>query len=367
MDPMTASTSYTVLEKKYRGFGAPTVRIEVDGVDIIQKKGAVAANITVDLTNGFSASGCAFDIVDEYQPKNTAFRSKGPLGALQLGAKVKLALGYIVTETVFCGYVAEVEYIFDNEDRTPYIHVECMDVKGLLMKTQRLEIMENKKLSEAISDLFSSQPVSAYTEGKQVDILSSKKEMQPMAHENDYQFAVRCARYTGCEFFVIQGKVYFRKPPMLSAPILSLSPKSGIVSFKLSLRQSSLFKNAEVVGINPEDDKQVSGKAGISGKFSKGSTSSRMLGSTTKVFFDHNVTSASDANARAKTLVEGAQNDFGRLECKTVGLPELVPGRSVRISGLMPEADVTCYILDVRHMLDESGFFTKLEARISKL
>ena len=136
MDLMTASTTGALLEKKYRSFAAPTVRIEVEKKDITAKYGAGISNVCVELTGGYSASGCSFDVVGEYEPQQTDFRASGAGKALQLGARVSVELGYITTECVFYGLIISVTYEFDAQS-APYIHVECMDVKCLLMKMQR--------------------------------------------------------------------------------------------------------------------------------------------------------------------------------------------------------------------------------------
>lgn len=365
MDLMTQSTSYEALKDKYKNFSAPTVLIEVDGVELTQKLGVGVAAVAVDLTAGFAASGCSFDVLGQYQPGNSRYKSDAA-GRLQLGAKVELKLGYVKTVSVFYGLIAAVEYVFDTED-APYIHVECMDAKCLMMKTQRLDITLEQKVSQSITDILTAQPVSTYLKGRAVENLTRQEEMLPTAMETDYQFAVRQARYFGCEFFIIQGKAHFRKAPQSSSPVLSLAPRKGLRSARFSLRGEGLVNKVKVVGINPANDEAVKGDAAASGSFSSGSTASRMLGNSTKTYFEHDIETAGDASARAKALMGQIQSGFGRLTGTAVGLPELCPGRSLRVSGLMPEADVTAYLLEVRHTFDSRGFETAFEARIDKL
>ena len=136
---MKQSTAYALLKKKYREFAAPTVRILVEGSDLIERYHAALSNVSVELTSEYPASGCSFDLLGEYQPSDSDFDSKGALRLLELGAKVEVKLGYIATETVFYGLITGLDYRFDPEE-APVVHVECMDAKCLLMKTQRLEI-----------------------------------------------------------------------------------------------------------------------------------------------------------------------------------------------------------------------------------
>ncbi|MCL2055592.1 MAG: hypothetical protein FWH02_00040 [Oscillospiraceae bacterium] len=366
MSLMTESTSYKKLSERYRGFGAPTVRIHVDGVEITEKMDAKISEVTVDLTAGFSASGCGFDIIGEYDPKNTVFSPDGAAKLLQLGAKVELELGYIETVCVFRGLIVEVEYTLDDGD-APFIHVECMDAKCLLMKRRRLGLMSQKSVTDAVGEMMDAQPFSDYIEDKEIEPLSGKAEMLPAMTEDDYQFVIRHARKAGYEFFIIQGKAFFRKAPASYSSVMTLGRDTGLLSVKQSLRGDPLYKKATVVGINPGDGKMVSGGAELSGKFGDGQGTPRMLGQSEKIVFDHGVESAEQAEQRAKALIQEAVGSFGRLECRCEGIPELVPGRSVIIEGITPDADKEYYITDVRHTLDERGFFTTLEARIDTL
>jgi len=365
MDLMTVNTTYAKLRTKYRNFGAPTVRIHVDGTEIIEKLNARISGLEVDITSGFSASGCGFDVICQYEAKNTDFDARGAAGLLQLGAKVELELGYIETVPVFYGLIVETEYILG--DAGPTIHVECMDAKFLLMKGKKLQLFNGKSITEAIGELLDAQPFSSYVKGKKIEAGGDKLDMIPAGAADDYQFIVYHTRRIGREFFILQGKAYLRAAPSSASPVMTLSPNGGLLSVKLSLRGGSLYKKTRVVGINPENDQMVSGEADLDGKFGKGPGASQMLGQSVKTHFDHMVTSAESAAAQAKALMQEARGGFGRMECRCIGLPELAPGRSVTIQGVSSEADRDFYILEVRHTLDERGFFTTLEARIDTL
>ena len=367
MDLMTDSASFSGLKDKYDYFAAPQLRVIVEDVDLIKKLEADMSGITVELTAGSPASGCSFDVVGLYQPKNTGFDENGPAKYLQIGAKVEVELGYIVTEKVFVGLIVEVEYVFENESSAPYVHVECMDAKCLLMKQRRLELFTEKSITDAVTEILDAQPFSDYISGKTVDALTPKINMIPAAGEDDFQFITRFAAYIGYEFFIIAGKAYFRKIPASASSIMTLKPEFGLVSLKLSLRGSGIHKKTKVVGIGAENDKAVSAEEATDAKLSKGNTASRMLGETVQTLFDHQVKSADDASARAKTIMQDAVASFAKLEFTTIGIPELVPGRCVKIEGIAPEVNGDYYLLSVRHSLDEKGFVTTAEARMNKV
>lgn len=367
MDLMLQSASYALLKKKYRDFAAPTVRILVEGVDLTERYRTALGNITVELTSEYPASGCGFDVMGEYRPADTDFDGKGPLRLLELGAKVEVKLGYIATETVFFGLVTDLRYQFDAEE-PPVLHVECMDAKCLLMKTQRLELFREKKIDQAVRALLGEQPVGGYLKGKQVDPIPGEVKLLAAGMETSYDFIVRQARYAGCEFFLLAGKAYFRKKPAAGQPVMTVSPGEALLSGSLSLRGAHLVQKVRVVGIDPNTDKEFSGTAASRGKFGKGAAPARMLSGSERVYLDTGAVSAAQAQQRAKALLGSIEQEFGTLECRCLGIPEIVPGRMIRVKGLSEQADGSFYVTGVRHAFDETdGFTTTFEARIDSL
>ncbi|MEG2074737.1 MAG: hypothetical protein RRY54_08210, partial [Angelakisella sp.] len=310
MDLMTQSTAYMLLQKKYRDFAAPTVRIKVDGTEIVEKMSGGIVNITVELTSEYSASACSFDVLGEYLPKQTDFDSQGCVSKLQIGAKVEVELGYIQTELVFVGLITDVEYQFE-QSMPPILHVECMDAKCLLMKTQRIELMGEITLKDAVNKLLSGGPLRSYLSVKKVDIPGDAKHPRRISMESDYDFLVRQAQYYGCEFFIFCGKAYFRKSPAMAMPIMELGIKTGLLSATLRLQGEKLVKEVQVVGIDPENDLSLSGQAILSGKFSSGATANKMLSDTRRQYFDPLVTDYSSAKNRAQVLLNGITSSFG--------------------------------------------------------
>ncbi len=368
MDLMTNVTSVSALKNKYRNFSVPSHRINVEGKDIKEKLNADISHLSVELTAEYEASGATFTVVNQYQEDQTDFDSKGVYKELQLGAKVEIMLGYISVETVFTGLITEVEYNF-NGDSSPSITVSCMDAKCLLMKIQRLEVRKEKKVSQVVTALLSEQPISEYISGKDVSLTTPEVSVIQLNMESDYNFIVKQAQYFGCEFFIIAGKAYFRNKASMTSPIFTISPNDGgMLSAKLSLRGAGLVDTLEVVGINPENDQAITVSNKLPGKFSEGSTAKKMLSKTQRTYFDSNVTSVDDAKKRAAILSDSIARDFGVLEVNSVGNPEIVPGRFIKVEGLSKTAKQSYYITKVLHEYDsEMGFTTNFEGRVMSL
>ncbi len=368
MDLMKGSTTYAQLAKKYYGFRAPSVEVLVDGTQLVKQLSCTVDDVSVDLTCGYEASGASFNIKNQYVQNQTKFDAKGCYSKVQLGAKVEIKLGHVKTEKVFSGYISTVEYVFGDEDDKPYIHVECVDVKCLLMKFQRVEVRAEKDVSKLVTALLGESPVGSYLDGKEIKFTQSQKQLRlQMDMKSDYDYIVELAQYMGCEFFIICGKAYFREKPASASAVMTLSPRAGIRRAQMSLRGESLVNKVSVVTIDPATDKLVSGSATISGKFGKGSGPKKMMGSSERTYIDPLSISAKEAADRAKIIMGGLREKFGSIEIETVGIPELVPGRDVKVSGLMPDAEQTFYITAVHHSVGPDGYVTTTEARIDTL
>ena len=183
----------------------------------------------------------------------------------------------------------------------------------------------------------------------------------------DYELIVEQASKQGYEFFIIQGKAYFRKKQKVTSTLMKLSPQNGIIGARFSVSGQHLVKKIEVRSIDESNGKQVKGNATISGKFSKGSSGNMLLGNSTQVFYEPGVKDTNEAKKRAEARAEAIADQFGELECECVGIPELAPGRFIQVEKLSSQANRKYYIQYVKHVIDESGYRTYFKAGVNSL
>lgn len=365
MNLMTASTNFKSLAKKYDNFCAPAVEITVGSTKLMTGKDLDITNVEVELTSGFEASGCVFVIAGAYDVEKTDFSKD--ISSIQIGEKVEVSIGYVRKESVFKGYINQIDYNFGMDTEGFEIRVECMDVKGLLMKNRRLEFFTEKSADDIVKKILAESPVSTFLSGKEIDICP-KEEVPFRCHMmTDYEVVVEQASKQGFEFFIIQGKAYFRKKKKVTSSMMKLSPQNGIISARLSLSGQQLVKKIEVRSIDEESGKQIKGFANVSGKFSKGSSAKMMIGNSTQVFYEPAVKDANEAKKRAAARAEAIENQFGEMEVECVGIPEIVPGRFIDIQQLSSQADMKYYVQYVKHQIDESGYRTYFKAGVSSL
>jgi len=365
MNLMSATANFKSLAKKYDNFSAPAVEITVGSTKLMTNKDLDLVEVEIDLTSGYEASGCVFIIAGAYDVEQTDFSSD--ISYIQIGEKVEASIGYVRMESVFNGYINRIDYNYGMDDEKFEIRVECIDVKGLLMKRRRLEFFTEKSADAVVKKILSEAPVSSYLSGKEIDTCP-KEEIPLRSHMmTDYELIIEQASKQGFEFFVIQGKVYFRKKQKVTSTLMKLSPQNGIIGAKFSVSGQQLVKKIEVRSIDESNGKQIKGEATISGKFSKGSSGNMMLGNSTQVFYEPGVKDANEAKNRAEARVNAIAEQFGELECQCVGIPELVPGRFIEIEKLSSQADRKYYIQQVKHVIDESGYRTYFKAGVNSL
>ena len=361
---MNTTTDFKSLVKKYDNFSAPAVEITVGSTKLMTGKDLDIVSVEIELTSGYEASGCVFIIAGAYDVEKTNF--SGDISAIQIGEKVEVSVGYVRKESVFKGYVNQIDYFYGLEDDFQ-IRVECMDAKGLLMKNRRLEFFTEQSADAIVKKVLSESPVSSYLSGKEIDTCP-KEEVPFRSHMmTDYDLVVEQASKQGFEFFIIQGKAYFRKKQKVTSTLMKISPQKGILGAKFSISGQQLVKKIEVRSIDESNGKQIKGSATISGKFAGGSSGNMLLGSSTQVFYEPGVKDAEEAKKRAEARIETIADNFGELECECVGIPELAPGRFVQVEGLSSQANRKYYVKVVRHVIDESGYRTFFKAGVNSL
>lgn len=365
MDLMSVTATYAELEKKYNGFVSPELEIQVGSRKLISGEKLQIGELELELTNGFEASGCTFLVIGAYEPKLTDYISETDV--LQLGETVEVSLGYVRLESVFKGYINRIEYRYGSDGSGFDIYVECMDLKGLLMKTRRMEFFTQKSADAVVSAVLGETPASSYLAGKELD-RCPEEEVPLRSHMmSDYDLIVEQASKNGFEFFVLQGKVYFRKRRKVTSPIMKLVPGKGLLNARFTISGQELVKRIEVRSIDASSGKQISGEASPAGTYGSGSGPKKMMGDSHQVYYEPGVKDAAEAKLRAQTRLDAGLARFGQMDCECIGIPELAPGRYVELDQLSSRMNRKYYVTCVRHVVDRSGYRTYLKAEVDSL
>ncbi len=371
-----ASYKYGDLKKIYHDFEHPVAVLKVGNKDFADNKNAWILNdIEVELTCGFEASIATFCIYNVFSKYTSTFEFDDLKKYIQLGQKTEISLGYLdQTRTVFIGVITRAEFIYENEEQ-PYVRVTAMDVKGIMMACGFAKQLKAENYSDAVKEVFTR---TAYNKMQQYGMLTLEVDDTPdkqssekdaaktieVLNESDYEFVVRAARRYNYEFFAHCDTVYFRKARKNKEILMELGPGTGLLGFDIGYDITGLVEQVEVRGMDTGKAKVIQAKEKIKNKISTGSHAKALLKGSIKVYTDPSVASKAEAQNRAEFLAEQTAYRFGSADCKSVGLPELIPGRYIRIAALGTAVENLFYLQTVRHVICQGeGFRTYLEGR----
>lgn len=374
-----AAYNYEDLKKIYHDFEHPVAVLKVAERDFSENNNAFILNdIEVELTCGFEASMATFCIYNVFSKYTSKFELDSLKKYVQLGSKVELSLGYLdQTRTVFLGVITRVNFLYENESH-PYVQVTAMDIKGIMMSGGFAKQLKAECYSEAVKELFTR---TAYNKMQQYGMMSLEIDDTPdkraseggkgsdtrtieVTNESDYEFVVRAAKRYNYEFFAHCNTVYFRKAKKNKEILMEMGPGTGLLGFDIGYDITGLSGQVEVRGMDNGKGQAIQAKEKLNNKVSGGSHAKALLKGSVKVYTDPTISSAEEAKNRAAFLAEQISYRLGSAECKCVGLPELVPGRFIKITALGEPADNSFYLQTVKHVLrGEEGFKTYLEGK----
>ncbi len=375
-----ASYTYEELESKYYDFSYPVMVLKVDGKNFADNKyDLIASDVDVEITSGFEASIATFWIYNCYDWDTSEFLFDEIKSYIYLGSSVSIALGYADSaREIFLGFISGVRFVF-TEDGMPGVEVSAMDVKGIMMSGNYSKQLTAKYFSDAVKEILQK---TAYTKLKSENIIKkleitdtpdklaapSSDHTIEMVCESDYEFVVKAAKKYNYEFFTVGGIVYFRKAKSNTQILMELGPGNGLRNFSIGYDLTGLVESVEVRNLDVGKASKISSKQKLTNKISRGSKARPLLSNSQKVYLDPTVTSVSDAGYRVNYLAEDISYRYGSLEAEFIGLPELVPGRFIKITNLGTAASNTFYVTRVRHIMDsDRGFLTKIEGKAASM
>lgn len=372
-----ASYEFEELKKQYRQFQHPVAVICINGEQLTdEKKGYPVSDIRVDLTSGFEASMAEFSVYGIYDEAAGKFDFSGKKTKIQLGSRVEVYLGYSdKAGRVFLGVITRVNYLFEKND-IPCVRVTAMDVKGIMMAGNYSTQLKAKNYADAVKEILEKTAYDKLgAQGEKVieeisiDMTPDKQRAMTggqtgtedktieMVAESDYEFVVKAAKKHNFEFFTECGRVYFRKAKSDTSVLMEIGPTTGMHSFDVSYDLTGLVEKVVVRGMDVSKAKVISAQKKYSNKISAGSKAKPLLKNSQKVYIDTTITSKEEAEDRASSLMETMSYRYGTLECELVGIPELLPGHFIQLTGLGEPAENTFYIKRVRHILAKEGKF----------
>lgn len=379
-----AEFNFSDLQTKYKQFRLPAAVVKINNQDFSKNKhGLGLTDIDIELTCGFEASVASFHIYNSFDHQQSQFLWEHVKPYILLGASVTISIGYCTqTELVFCGYIARLNFIYDAQD-TPSIQVTAMDVKGIMMAGSYARQIKVQSYGEAVREILSK---SAYQKLRSRGIITdlkitdtpdkktSDQEQQTaaqtieMVNESDYEFVVKAAKKFNYEFYTDMGTVYFRKAKAVTDILMELGPDTGLHTIDVEYDITGIVEQIEVRGMHAGKAKVISAQKKLSNKLSNGNDAGKLIKGSEKVYIDTTVDAKETAENRVLQIAEETAYRFGSLSCEVIGMPELVPGRFIRLVRVGQPMENNFYLTKVRHIIEANkGYYTKIEGKASSL
>ena len=354
-DLMSGTYTYDKLAKQYSNFVVPLVKIKVNGMDQVEKLKLSVYSLKATLSLD-GASMIVVKLAGLYDDEKHSF-SSGAKSAFSIGAVVTVELGYQSSSlSIFKGFVAMRGVEFGM--KTPFLVLTLMDARRLMMLTgAQYKLHTQKNYSDVFKEIMGS-----YSKLCSTVIESTSDDLKdPVSQtQDDYHFVtgdlIRKARVDR-EFFILGDKAYFRTPRKAKSPIMTLQYGRELIALKTD--EGYRDAKIEVTGSDEENQKSIKGNASVK----KASGQKSILTKTPEIYLaDAMSNTQKKATDKAKAVASrqgwAAQSGMAI----TVGLPELVPGRYVKVEKLDKDlCDHKYYIKTVVHEIDTEEFRTMLE------
>lgn len=338
----------------------PAFNIKLEGTALTAEQLNIVTSVTV--TKGIGkADHFSFEVQDIME--NGQFKWLGN-DLFKMGKKVNISLGYAgKTGHTIEAHIDTISPSFSS-GMAPTFKVEGSH-KGFTLMTEDSEL---KDYSEKKDSAIISEIAGVVGLGSEVD---TTEEAEPDAKEfkdagQSYwsYIGTIAARNKEFEYFVDDGKLYFRKAKVGDSPVLTLTWGQHLLSFSTSVDVSKLYSEVIVLSRNGPQDTDIEGKATagsenltkLGSKFGSELAKEAFDGKKIKYMVKGSAGDKSEADGIALAKLESGSLKLISGTCKSLGFPAIKPGVVVELKGLGDIFSGKYYVSDSTHTIGSSGY-----------
>jgi phage protein D len=366
----TSKYEFERLARIYDGFMAPGVEITVGGT-WLDTSVVPVTNVTVTIDAGNAAGGATVSIRGMYNEALSEW-SDALLDSVRIGAKLQISLGYTSKKQVFYGFIDDFTVSYTPEESAA-VSITGIDAKAFLMNAAETKYYENTTPYDIINEMLQGCMGSGFATkislAKATDFTDLGAQIVQKS-ENDYRVLCSLAEVNNMNFFVVNGELIFQKVVDKTTPIITLELGTSLLSFT---RTVSLHKQVGEIVVRSHSkigDKAIEGSAKStslgSGK-SAGAFVSSLNKKVREITSDF-VTTPKECKALAQNLFDRQAMDFVSGSGRCTGLPELIPGRYIKLTGMDEESNASYFISKVKHTVSaDGGYYTDFDVNGAKI
>lgn len=361
-----ATYKYIDLANKYDDFSAPAFEITLGGKELSRAK-ATVTELEVELNADGTAGGCSFSIEGLYDYEQSSWNSE-IASLVEVGAELTVKAGYVKKEEVFYGYVDDYAMEFSPEG-APRIQVSGIDGLGYLMSCRQPLYAGQRKAAEIIKSVLNKAVSAGFA--RSVTVGSLKDYEVPLVKEqlDDWRYLQLMAQRYGASLMVVDGEMVFDTTMSNTKEILTLTMGVGLERF---CKRVSLAHQVGEVEIYGRDVNQKPIHAAVDTvTVGEGSKSAAQIVSAFKKAslreYSEFARTEEECRKLAQNRLNGISMGFVSGDGQCVGIPELIPGRYLKIDGSDKSINGLYYLTKVRHVFSEAGYHTAFEFKGAKL
>ena len=256
---------------------------------------------------------------------------------LQLGKPLEIkagATGDRSTATIFKGEIVSLEPTFTSEGVV--VVARALDKGHKLQRQRKVRTFQQMSASDMVSKVVGEAGLTA-----KVESTSVVHEFFQQSAETDWEFIARLARMHDYRFYVDDSTLHFCA--VKAGPATTLTWQDNLISFRPRVSGVQQVQTVNVRAWDPKAKQVVTGSAGsgVTTTSAAGLTRSQVsndLGGGTTVLADRVAANNGEANALAKSALDGRSDAYFEAEGTAFGIPG-AQGRHHRgDQGRRPEA-----------------------------
>jgi phage protein D len=348
---------------------APAFEIKLDGRNIEKIDPALKKSInSIIITKAIGQSDHIKVEIQDYMEagKFTWMDNK----VFDMGKKINAAVGYTGKMTHKAeAHIQEISTAFTS-GLAPTITIEGSH-KGFtqLAKKTKTAVYKKKKDSDIVKKIASEVGLRPSVDNTK---LTFELKVKRGKTDNLTFIKTLVSQNTQFEFFITEGKLYFRKAAINKKPVTKLKWGEHLVNFSPTANLSkmitgvialaSLKKKTIKVKVGAGKEKKVESKKKLGSQLAK-----KHIGENIEYITDQPVDSKEELKELAMARLGAKTAEFVTAEASTVGIPELKPGVCVQLEGLGKKFSGKYYITKTVHTIDGSGYKVNFSVRSNVL
>ena len=357
--------TFEALAKKHDNFTAPGFEIQVDGKEMPPGKYHIPG-VEVEICASGAVGGCTFSIEGQYDYQNRKWLNDAA-EMIKPGSKLTVLGGYKSRTELFYGYVDDYSLQFDQEG-TPIINVNGLDGLGYLMNMCQPFYSGEKKPKEIVESILLKSQSAGFAKNIQVGMLDGFETPIIKEQMDDWKFLQLMAERYGASLFAIDGELIFDNVMTKTSPILTLTMNKNLISFSRRVSLAHQVGKVEIMG-RDVNQKAIQGSASSVTTGGEGKTAAEWVSGLKEAVLRERseyVRTQKECELLAQNRLNSIAMGFVSGEGECIGIPELIPGRYIKIDGGDELTNGTYFITKVVHRFTADEYVAAFEVKGAK-